>query len=247
MQKPRGFIIYEGKSKLDGQPIVALATLSTNNRKTGDMIQTWILRADLNPVDTINARLDSSVCGACPHRRSLGGSCYVNVGQAPQSVYKAFKRGSYPKYDEQLHAKYIEGRAVRLGAYGDPAAVPVAIWYSLVKYAERHTGYTHQLSHKNFDPAILGLCMVSADTPRAALKAHANGQRTFRVKTEEAPLLPNEIECLADSKGMTCAECGLCDGAERSKVSIAINVHGSLSSRYDAKYSKANLIETVAL
>ncbi len=247
MTKPNGIVLFEGKSKLDGQPIVAIATLKTSNRKTGNMIQTWILRSDISPVEASKALLDGSVCGACPHRQSLGGGCYVNIGQAPNAVYKTYKRGSYPRFDPSVHAKYLKDRKVRLGAYGDPAAVPVSIWANLVQYGNGHTGYTHQAKHRAFDPAILDLCMVSADTPKQALAQHKAGKRTFRVKTSDAPMLPNEIECLADSKGLACADCGLCDGAKNDSASIVINVHGSLSKRYETKYSKANLIDTVSL
>ena len=45
----RGFIMYQGPSMLDGAPIVVIATMSTSNVKTGQMVQTWILRADINP------------------------------------------------------------------------------------------------------------------------------------------------------------------------------------------------------
>ena len=45
----RGVVIYRGVSRIDGRPIVAIATLKTDNEKTGDMIQTWILRADVDP------------------------------------------------------------------------------------------------------------------------------------------------------------------------------------------------------
>ena len=46
----QGVVFYEGPSMLDGKPIVAIATPSTENRKTGDMIQTWILRRNIDPV-----------------------------------------------------------------------------------------------------------------------------------------------------------------------------------------------------
>ena len=49
--KAKGFILYEGASMLDGAPIVVIATMKTSNRKTGDMVQTWILRSDVNPVE----------------------------------------------------------------------------------------------------------------------------------------------------------------------------------------------------
>ena len=81
--------------------------------------------------------------------------------------------------------------------------------------------------------------LVSTDTP-AQTKAHnAKGHRTFRVKTADQPLLKGEIECPADSRGMTCTECGLCAGQGQPGPSIAINVHGSLAGRYLKKYGRA--------
>ena len=47
-QREKGFIIYDGPSMLDGEPIVAIATMKTSNRKTGEMVQVWILRSDVN-------------------------------------------------------------------------------------------------------------------------------------------------------------------------------------------------------
>jgi len=90
LPKIRGFVLYHGASTLDGAPIVAIATLKTANRKTGDMVQTWIMREDIKPVESIHTGADSSVCGDCPLRgyietrngkttnRMRG--CYVNVG-----------------------------------------------------------------------------------------------------------------------------------------------------------------------
>ena len=58
------------------------------------MIQTWILRSDVNPVEAVNNGDDYSICGDCPHRKNDKGerSCYVNVGQAPNAVFKSFKK-----------------------------------------------------------------------------------------------------------------------------------------------------------
>lgn len=239
MSKPLGVVLYEGPSVLDGKPIVAIATFNSGNKKTGQMIQTWILRQDRTPVLATKTGADESVCGSCPHRHYLGGACYVNVGRAPQGVWKTWNAGKYPLVTDE-HWKYFEGREVRLGAYGDPAAVPVSVWIPVVNAAKGHTGYTHQMSHPNFDPAILAYCMASADTPSQAAKMRKQGARTFRVKTEDAPLMPGEIECLFYDKGLTCRECMLCDGAAKGGVSIAVTVHGSLRKRYETKYAKAN-------
>ena len=51
MKNPNGYIIYEGASLLDGKPIVAIAlTGKSTNTKTGAMIQTFIIRSDIDPL-----------------------------------------------------------------------------------------------------------------------------------------------------------------------------------------------------
>ena len=235
-----GFVLYEGPSVLDGAPIVAIATMSTKNAKTGAMVQTWILRADMAPLAALEAKADVSVCGVCPQRRSIGGACYVNVGQAPQAVWKAYKRGSY---SHDWNPETFAGRKIRLGAYGDPAAVPADVWASVLDRASGWTGYTHQISHKNFQHELLKWVMVSADTPRQASALQGRGYRTFRVKAPGAPVLPGEITCPTEYNAQAnCAACGLCNGAARDGKSVVIDVHGSLSSRYVSKYGNANLI-----
>lgn len=231
MKQAKGFILYKGPSVLDGAPIVAIATLGSKNRKTGDMVQTWILRGDSDPVAISKAGADSSICGNCPHKHSVGGACYVNIGQAPLSIWRAYHRGAYADYSPEL----ARGRAIRLGAYGDPAAVPFEVWRDLLADtgAKVWTGYTHQSRHKKFDARLLQLCMASADTEKQAQALQAIGARTFRVKHAAADFLDGEVECLADSQGLACIECGLCDGAKTAKrFSVAINVHGSRASRF---------------
>ena len=237
-------IIYEGPSILDGAPIAVIATFGSRNPKTGTMIQTYIIRTDISPMEASKAGKDSSVCGSCIHRHSLGGGCYVTLFHAPLSVYKAYKRGSYKSLqdDPKLIKRFYKAN-IRAGSYGDPAAVPVHIWQQLKDVSSGWTGYTHQMKHKRFDAAILDFAMVSADTPKQALSYHAKGLKTFRVSIEGAPILPNEIECSNTSEeGLTCAQCLKCDGASHKGKNIVITVHGSRSKRYTDKYTNANLI-----
>lgn len=240
MAKPTGFIIYRGPSVLDGEPIIAVATMSTSNAKTGDMVQTWIMRDDVAPHEAVKTGQDSSVCGACPQRHYLGGACYVTTHQGPLSVWKAAQRGNYStEWDPSTFA----GRKVRLGAYGDPAAVPADVWVSVLDRASGWTGYTHQVRHKNFQHELLKWVMVSADTPRQASAMQGQGYRTFRVKTPDSPCLPGEVTCPTEyNDAANCAACGICNGAARDGKSVVINVHGSKASRYVAKYGNANLI-----
>ena len=117
-------IIYEGPSVLDGSPIIAIATRGTKNSKTGDMVQVWILCADIAPHHAIKTGADSSVCGNCVHRRGTGGDCYVMPFQAPRAVWTKFMNHGYEDYEPGD----LTGEKIRFGAYGDPAAVPIAAW-----------------------------------------------------------------------------------------------------------------------
>ena len=234
MPKPTGYVIYRGPSVLDGAPIVVIATVASENRKTGPMVQTWILRADMAPTVASKAGADESICGQCPQRWHLGGACYVNIGQGPQSVYGAWQRGRYPVADTVIGiARVAMGKRVRLGAYGDPAAVPVGIWNALLSAAAGHTGYTHQWRTA---PALRDLCMASVDSAAEYADAQIAGWRTFRVTGTAELLEPSEILCPSEASGRKCAECLACDGANASKgnagASVAITVHGSLASRF---------------
>ena len=53
MASPKGFVLHEGESPFDGRLIVSIATLHSSNRKTGDMVQVWILPKDINPLDAV--------------------------------------------------------------------------------------------------------------------------------------------------------------------------------------------------
>lgn len=130
--KMQSAVIYEGPSRIDGAPIVAIVckmqSAGKANRKTGDMVQTYILRADVDPVAAVKTGADVSVCGDCAHRgawdadqgRMVGRTCYVNLGQGALSVFRAYKRGAYPAITPLAASRIIAGRMVRLGTYGDP-------------------------------------------------------------------------------------------------------------------------------
>jgi hypothetical protein len=242
-----GYVIYRGPSMLDGAPIVAIATMRSENRKTGDMVQTWILRDDVSPVETSKAGADASICGDCKHRWSLGGACYVNIGQGPGSVWRAYKRGNYADATlrrSEIDGQYLEhqpaladvgrGRKVRLGAYGDPAAVPVDVWRALLTWSAGHAGYTHQWRNPSA-AALRSLVMASVDTDAEYADAQSMGWRTFRVRcADDDSIMPREFECVSDTRGTTCADCMACDGAARGpgQASVFITVHGPMRSRF---------------
>jgi hypothetical protein len=132
-------IIYKGPSLLDGKPIVVIATYSKRNIKTGEVVQTYILVDGINPLEASKTGADFSICGDCamrgevttdPNRKQAKNRrCYVNLGQGVLIVYKSFLRGVYAMADNIAARKSIgRGRFVRIGTYGDGAAVPDYVW-----------------------------------------------------------------------------------------------------------------------
>src|SRR5580765_5622743 len=230
-QMSNAFIIYQGPSALDGAPIVAVATgfKRSRNAKTGDMVQVWIIRSDMHPVEANRIGADVGICGQCPHRgrvellngvsRNVGRTCYVRVPNAPAAVYRAFAAGKYGLAPIDCMA----GRAVRIGAYGDPAAVPMAIWQTYLPRAAAVTGYTHQWRTY---PELQAWCMASCDNGRDYLEAKAAGWRTFRVRNLADPVLAREVVCPASKEAgykTVCALCRACGGASsKAKADIVI-------------------------
>lgn len=233
-----GVILWEGASVIDGAPIVVIATglaKSSSNGKTGDLIQTWILRADISPIEAIKTGADVSICGTCPHRGTIvdganvGRSCYVTVFQAPLVVWKAYKAGKYQKA-QNLRGMFT-GKRVRLGAYGDPAAAPFAMWDAALEGAAAHTGYTH--AWRDCEPSFARYVMASCDNEQDYADAKAQGWRTFRVRKAGEALNAREIVCPASKEAgekTSCAACVACGGhAAKARVDIAIIAHGAAS------------------
>jgi hypothetical protein len=98
--------IYDGPSLGDGVRILVLlsglATPSINS-KTGDMIQTYIVRADMAPDIAAKTGEDSSICGGCNFRpvavklaAAVGENwvaCYVDKIRGPAGAWKSWAAG----------------------------------------------------------------------------------------------------------------------------------------------------------
>ncbi len=91
MSKTKGYVLYEGPSAINGDPIVAILTLNSTNKKTGNMAQLWILHKDIPPHIAQKTGDDNAICGDCPIKKE----CYVLTFQGPLSVWNAYKRGTY--------------------------------------------------------------------------------------------------------------------------------------------------------
>lgn len=237
-------IIYQGPSLIDGKPIVAIMTgldKASKNSKTGNMPQVWIIRSDMHPTEALRTGEDSSICGNCPHRPKVTGenalkkdsrSCYVNT-MSFNSVYKKYANDGYILADLTELAIQLNGMNVRIGAYGDPAAVPIEVWDTLLAHC-KSTGYTHQWQTCN--PDYANYCMASCDNTVDVIKAVAKGYRTFFVQNIESfndsVKMVDTIKlawCPASKekgKVTTCSDCMVCSGNRSGMHSnVAIMIH----------------------
>ncbi len=221
-------------STLDGEPVIVVVSEFSKNRKTGAMLQTWILRDSESPIDAARTGADISVCGDCPRRWYLGGDCYVIPLHGPHPVWKGVQSGSIKPLDLDNPPIYLMRKPMRLGAYGDPAAVPFELWARLMESfkVERWTGYTHQWL--DCDTRFQSLLMASVDSESERLTALALGWRTFRVRSSADPILAGEFACPASTEQghrLTCETCYACDGGSVFKANPVIVAHGNKNRR----------------
>jgi len=222
------YIVWEGTSLIDGSPIVLILTgfvSPTSNRKTGRLLQSWILQQEFVPTYAANKGLDVGICGDCPLKMSRIGSCYVNLLPV-NNIYRKYVSGTYLK----LGANEIEflkryRYPVRIGSYGDPTAVPFDIWEPIISASNKYTGYSHQW--RNTDLRWQKYLMASVQSESEASDAQKLGWRTFRIVAPNEPLSQGEILCrYTEDDRIQCENCLLCDGAS-AKPNIADRIHGT--------------------
>lgn len=238
--------IWRGKSKLDGQEIVVIATADSKNEKTGDMVQINILRADVHPTEAQRSGLDKSICGDCRFRptmmwkaREEGADpakqdvCYVVTMHGPGASWKAWKNGGH---SDPKHISYVTDRLydtpIRFGAYGDPSAVPLHIWHKILnKSMAKWTGYTHQWKNPKFD-VLKYFLMASCDSVEDAKLAQSMGWRTFTAVMDGDEPPEGSMLCKNSEYGTQCADCLLCDGKRfddnDTRKSIWLHAHGKV-------------------
>jgi len=248
------FILYEGPSMLDGAPIVVIVTGVVDggrNSATGPMAQVYILRSDINPLQAVQTGDDVSICGSCRHRghiktdletgvrKNVERSCYVVLFQGPRVVYNAYKKGVYTPIPIEFARKVLRKKRVRVGAYGDPAAVPQWVWDIALCQTAEVNSYTHQW--RQF-PSLASFCMASCDTEEERQEAKARGFRVYRVRNENDPILEGEGRCPKSAEvsggSVQCFSCMLCGGNRlngRKKVptgDITIIAHGNGATHF---------------
>ena len=221
----KDFLAYEGPSQIDGTPIVAVVTGVTRpsaNVKTGPMLQMWILQQDIAPVEAVKTGQDVGICGHCPLKGTLGKqrTCYVTVARSPQAVWHKYRRGGYvPGTDSVVKAATLNAE-IRLGAYGEPTAIPLSEVERVIEHARLWTGYTHRWPE--IEPAWSSLLMASTETPEGSAAAKASGWRPFEVSPAGGGQPEGTFLCPAvrEDNPLTCQRCGACAGTKYGSVNV---------------------------
>jgi hypothetical protein len=225
-----GLVLWESATQ------VAIATgfkRASANRKTGKMIQIFIIVKHVNPVEAIYTGQDEAVCFQCPLRGHINEqgklverACYVDLPKSVLAVWNCFQRGGYRTLSDY---SVFDGRVVRFGAYGEPVLLPFDMVREIARRAKRHTGYTHRWK----EVAIQGYrqFFMASCNEQDYQEAESLGWRAFVVSEnalEKHVLCPASDEALAKhGKKTDCEHCGLCAGNSRPARSVWIPAHGA--------------------
>ena len=221
------YVVWEGASLIDGSPIVLILTgfvNHTSNRKTGYLLQSWIIKQNILPTEAAKKGFDKAICGDCPMKLSRLGSCYVNLA-VTNNIYRKYETRAYPYFSKnEIEVLKRYRYPIRIGSYGDPTAVPFDVWKPIILASGSHTGYTHNWLF--CDNSWKQYLMASVQSLGEARIAQNRGWRTFRIIAPDAPLTQNEILCRnTEDDRNRCDNCFLCDG-KSSKPNVADRVHG---------------------
>jgi hypothetical protein len=219
--------LYEGPSRFDGKTIQVLVSgyeRASQNRKTGPMIQSYVVLRDVNPAEAARSGEDMSVCHDCGLRPiaerlrkvtddAHGEVCYLTLVHDVQAVWKAHQgRAVEPIESLQLSRP----TPLRIASYGEATAVQDPhFWTNLIAHCGAgHTGYTQQWRRPDCQP-FKHILMASVHSPEQQAAATAADWRTYRTIRHGEPLVPREIQCPAPL--VQCFTCKLCDGSGRAK------------------------------
>ncbi len=247
----KGVVLWEGESRFNGDPIVAIATglgAGSLNAKTGAMVQTWVLRRDMPPGEALRTGADAAICGGCIHRAIDGlSTCYVNVGFAPARIWKGYREGIYERVTPKDRER-IRSRHLRIGSYGDPAAAPAKTWRAILPDNPRHaTGYTHAWRYDRTQP-YRGFLMASVESKAEAEEARDKRWRSFLVVPRSRPIPEGFRWCPSDELNpgnkISCQACGACNGTRgNQRGDIAIYAHGHAAKSFTVQRERKSLVQ----
>ena len=177
----------------------------SQNSKTGPMAQLWIY-------DATTAAPTEANCGTCELKTSknaYGHSCYA-ARLRPMRTMLERCRNKQPNLWAAVASLRRNCMPLRLGAFGDPAAIPPEYTKALVSAARFSLGYTHDWFNRRSEH-LRGVCQASVESDADMRVAHLFAWKTFRVGSGP-DMFHSEVHCPGQLHKRTCLECQRCDG-----------------------------------
>ena len=227
---PSGLVLWSGLSLLDGRTLIDCIMTGlkakSGNVKTGAMLQTQVIRHDMDPRNAIALGLDAPICGDCKHRphcedceafgpfykgarcEHCGGKmvrpCYVKIQHAPTTTYKVrhgvkgpWARNPWYPLATPADLEYLRTREP-VTRFGSYGDPAAVPTRVWAALASVSKRWTgYTHAWRTCDPDLARYCMASVDTEAEYAEARAAGWRTFRVRTAAQPVLPREVVCPA--------------------------------------------------
>lgn len=212
--------------------IVVNFQFDTNNSKTGNLVQNYIIpQTWLGTTAKISTLSDTDVCFDCDHSKAKNKTCYVRKGFSEMGLASKVRSlrkiglENIPELSPELEADLLEaidGRGVRFGSYGEPILLGEELVSKISNRAKFWTGYTHQWHKNNWAKNYF---MASVETELVARASQKLGFRTFFVGSTDST---DFVTCPASKEAgnkTTCDNCKLCMGTQSKAKSVKILPH----------------------
>lgn len=195
---------------------------------TARILQTYTFSID----QVVNKSLinDKDVCFNCPfsynQNKGKSGGCYTHKGLLSFGLKSKLNRLNKLYLSGKIQKGYIgifekiykyslkyPIKFARFGTYGEPTLLPIELMQSLSTLVKKYSGYTHQWDKVNKDYSKF--LMSSVHNIFEANISKSLGYRSFLVGSEKPAnfvLCPSSSTIAKDNK-LSCANCGLCAGA----------------------------------
>jgi len=238
--RPSSIVVELQKDDVPFYMVLTNLITSSGNEKTGNMIQSYFLKKDefissSGEIKEKTSNLFGFGCSTCPAKKH----CYVSnttqtkdkgLGSVRRTIFKLL-RGERTTYQFVSFSHAVErvreaNKKLRLGTYGDPTALQVDQIAELVAASTGHTGYTHYWRRKE-NREYRNYLMASCETASQLKRAEKYGFRAFLALPSSASIPANATICPNYTHGVSCLDCGLCDGKkeEDKRKSIVIELH----------------------
>jgi len=224
------YCIYDGVSQFNSIEVLSfLYTKNTSNQKLGSNAHYTITVPKHGEIQ------NKGTCNNCP---LLKNGCYVN-GYMSISYYRwirQYNSGLITFLDVQspegikILKQVSKGFKLRFNVTGDPLAIPYSINQALINAYSSYIMYSH---FRYLDDRYKDICLQSTET--YIRKGKTARILPFTIKDLEqnkkkvmSYIGHDEIICPAQTKGITCSQCMLCETRNKSIVFLA---HGTGSHK----------------